>query len=186
MHCRVRFLLDFDLKSAQARRDMYQVLFWFKQSPYAKYYVIKHLFLKLSFTLFFLVCYGAVHKLCRLGGEGGDQKFPNLLSRKTTKRGEGVKNCLSWDNIVYGLPFIFLGKIPSKFVNKVQSPIYSLSNFYPLSYILYCTKLWRKSVFLDLWTKYLLLIPQRSQNRILLRSENQCCLATFKLKRLCL
>ena len=31
---------------------------------------------------------GAVHKLCRLKGEGG-QKLPILLSKKTTKRGGG-------------------------------------------------------------------------------------------------
>ena len=35
---------------------------------------------------------GAVNKLCRLKGEGGGQKLPNLLSKKRTKRGEGVKN----------------------------------------------------------------------------------------------
>ena len=73
-----------------ARRDMYQVLFWFKQSPYAKYYVIKHLFLKLSFTLFFLVCYGDVHKLCRLGGEGGGVKNSQIyLVERQLKGGAG-------------------------------------------------------------------------------------------------
>ena len=39
----------------------------------------------------------AVHKLCHLRGEGGGgQKFPILLSKKTTeRRGEGVKNCVT-------------------------------------------------------------------------------------------
>ena len=39
------------------------------------------------------MCLGAVHKLCCLkGGEGeGGQKLLMLLSRKTTKRGEGSK-----------------------------------------------------------------------------------------------
>ena len=37
-----------------------------------------------------VVYYGAVHKLCRLGrGEGG-KKLPILISKKTTKWGEGM------------------------------------------------------------------------------------------------
>ena len=37
-------------------------------------------------------------------GEGGGQKLPILLSKKTTKRGEGVKNCRFRDDIVYVWP----------------------------------------------------------------------------------
>ena len=48
----------------------------------------------LTWTLFILIytgiCLGAVHKLCRLKG-GGGQKLPILLSKKTTKREEGSK-----------------------------------------------------------------------------------------------
>ena len=38
--------------------------------------------------LFLSISLGAVHKLCRLKG-GGGQKLPTLLSEKTTKRGGG-------------------------------------------------------------------------------------------------
>ena len=31
-------------------------------------------------------------------------EFPILPSKKTTKKGEGVKNCRFWDDIVYGRP----------------------------------------------------------------------------------
>ena len=40
-------------------------------------------------------------------GRGG-QKSPILFSKKTTKRGEGVRNRRFWDDIVYGQPFIVL------------------------------------------------------------------------------
>ena len=36
------------------------------------------------------------------GGKGGGQKWPILLSKKTTKRAEGVKNCWFCEDIVYG------------------------------------------------------------------------------------
>ena len=36
----------------------------------------------------------------------GGQKLPVLLSRKTTKRGEGVKNCRFLDDIAYGRPLM--------------------------------------------------------------------------------
>ena len=48
-----------------------------------------------------------VHKLCRLKGEGG-LKLPILLSKKTTKRGEEVKNHRFWDDVVYGWPLSHL------------------------------------------------------------------------------
>ena len=38
-------------------------------------------------------------------GEGGGQKLPILLSKKTTKREEGVKNRRFGDDIVYGWAF---------------------------------------------------------------------------------
>ena len=37
---------------------------------------------------------------------GKGQKLPILLSKKTAKRGEGVKNCLFLDVIVYGHWFV--------------------------------------------------------------------------------
>ena len=53
---------------------------------------------------------GAVHKLCRLGKDGGEGGSPKddllhrpLLIKKTTM-GEELKNCQFWDDIVYGRP----------------------------------------------------------------------------------
>ena len=60
------------------------------------------------------------------GGRGGGQKLPILLSKKTTKRGEGVKNCWSWDDIVYGRPlmYIFLMRLQQHVVFKYISCTY--------------------------------------------------------------
>ena len=49
---------------------------------------------------------GAVHKLFRLSEGRGGQKLLILHSKKTTKRGEGVKNRQFWDDKVYGRPLI--------------------------------------------------------------------------------
>ena len=47
--------------------------------------------------------YGAVHKLSRLKGEGVVKKCHVKLVKRQI-RGEGVKHCRFWDDIVYGQP----------------------------------------------------------------------------------
>ena len=59
-------------------------------------------------------------------GEGGGQKILILLSKKTTKRGEGVKNRHFWDDIVYERPLTIFGlemmvKSILKFIEPLQS-----------------------------------------------------------------
>ena len=64
-----------------------------------------------------------------VGPGGGGQKFQILLSKKTTKRGEGVKNRQFSDDIVYECPFVrkdFRGlglRIVQKYENQVTLKI---------------------------------------------------------------
>ena len=83
-----------------------------------------------------------------LGG-GGRQKWPILCRKRTTKRGQGVKNRQFWDNIVYGpywyvfyTQFILYNKdFSSSLVWLVEKSFYK-----PLTLLLcFCTQ--RKFLF---------------------------------------